>query len=117
MTELVKSQSEIFLVMGGCGLTAGLVHDIFYKFMEIRRTGKVASAIMELFYWIVTGFLVSEFFYFCDNGKISFSGIASFLLGLWLWKRLFCDILTPIGGNDGNEKGTDKYIRNEKRKK
>ena len=114
MTELVRSQSEIFLVMTGCGLTAGLVQDVFCRFTEIRRTGRVGAAVMELFYWVVTGFLVSEFFYFCDNGKVSFSGIASFLLGLWLWKRLFCDILTPIGGRDGKEKGTDKYIRNKR---
>lgn len=117
MTELVRSQSEIFLVMGGCGLAAGLIQDVFGRFVEIRRCGRIISAIMEIMQWIVTGFMVSEFFYFCDDGKISFSGIGSFLLGLWLWKRFFCDILTPIGGRDDKEKGTDKYIRNKRKKR
>ena len=114
MTDLVRNQSEIFLVMGSCGLAAGLVQDVFRKFVEIRRQGNFNAAMMELIYWIVTGFMVSEFFYFCDGGKISFLGIASFLWGLWLWKRLFCDILTPIGGRDGKEKRTNKYIRNKR---
>ena len=114
MTELVRHQSEIFLVMGGCGLVMGLVQDVFHRFAELRKFGKIKAFAMELCYWIVTGFMISEFFYFCDNGKISFSGIVSFLSGLWLWKNLFCDILTPIGGRDGEEKGTDKYIRSKR---
>jgi len=117
MTELVRSQSEIFLVMGGCGLAAGLMKSVICRFVEIRALGPAGAAAMEVFYWVSTGFLVSEFFYYCDNGKITFLGIAAFLSGLWLWKKLFCDILTPIGGRGSEEKGTSKHIRSKRTEK
>ena len=100
MTELVRSQLNIFFVMGAGGLAAGLVLDIFRTFADRRGLGSV----MEIMAWITAGFMTSEFFYYCDNGKVSFEGIASLIAGLLLWKKFFCGILKPIGGNYGKEK-------------
>lgn len=108
MTEMVRNQSEIFLVMAGCGLAAGLVQSVFRSFAEIKKLKTFGQAASELCCWIVIGFMISEFFYYCDNGKITFSGIIWFLSGLLLWKRFFCDILIMTGGRNGKEKGTNK---------
>ena len=77
MTEMVRNQSEIFLVMAGCGLAAGLVQSVFRSFAEIKKLKTFGQAASELCCWIVIGFMISEFFYYCDNGKITFSGIIS----------------------------------------
>ena len=39
------------------------------------------------------GLLAADFFMYCQNGRITFMGAASFLLGLWLWRRFFYDII------------------------
>ena len=111
MTELVRSQLNIFFIMIMGGLTAGLVLDVFRTFSHMRRHGKVRGALMEVAGWICVGFLISDFFYYCDNGKITFEGIASLIGGLLLWKRVFCDILKQIGGNYGEEKNKRKSHR------
>ncbi len=104
MTELVRSQLLIFSVMGMGGLAAGLIHGVFRLFIQVKCIKGWKSWGFELISYAVIGFMVSEFFYYCDNGKITFMGIGSFVAGLWLWKKFFCDILTAIGGNNGEEK-------------
>ena len=104
MTELVRSQLNIFFVMTAGGIAAGLVLDVFRTFARMRRLGKVMAAVMELAAWIGAGFMLSEFFYYCDNGKVSFEGIASIIAGLLLWKKFFCGILETVGGDYGEEK-------------
>ena len=104
MTELIRSQLNIFFVMTLGGMAAGLVLDVFEAFSQIRCAGKLGAAAAELIAWITVGFLVSEFMFFCDNGKVSFEGIMSFIAGLLLWKKCFCDILRPVGGDYGKEK-------------
>ena len=76
--------------------------------IEIKKLKTFGQAASELCCWIVIGFMISEFFYYCDNGKVTFSGIIWFLFGLLLWKRFFCDILIMTGGRNGKEKGTNK---------
>ena len=104
MTELVRSQLNIFFVMTAGGMAAGLVLYVFRTFARMRRLGKVMAAVVEISAWIGTGFMLSEFFYYCDNGKVSFEGIASIIAGLLLWKKFFCGILESVGGYYGKEK-------------
>jgi len=108
MTELVRSQLNIFFVMVLGGLAAGLVLETFRTFGQRRSCGKVVSALLELAGFVAAGFLVSEFLFYCDNGKVSFEGIASFLSGLLLWKKCFCGILNPIGGSYGKKEFRSK---------
>ena len=108
MTELVRSQLNIFFVMSLGGLAAGLVLDVFRIFSQRRGCGKAVAAVLELTAYISVGFLISEFLFFCDNGKVTFEGIASFLSGLLLWKKCFCGILNPIGGSYGKKEFRSK---------
>ncbi|MBR5230001.1 MAG: spore cortex biosynthesis protein YabQ [Firmicutes bacterium] len=114
MTELIRSQLLIIMAMTGCGLAGGLVQAVFRSFVMARSLPAWAAVFMELAGWAVVGFMISEFLYFCDNGKITFVGIISFAAGLLLWKKMFCDILTLTGGEDGKEKRTDKPVQGNK---
>lgn len=104
MSELVRSQLNIFFVMVMGGLAAGLVLEVFRTFGERRSSGRLMRAMLELAAFAAAGFLTSEFLFYCDNGKVSFEGIGSFIAGLLLWKKCFCGILNPIGGNYDEEK-------------
>lgn len=93
MTELIRAQLTIIAVMTSCGITSGLIHSVFRSFEEIRKMKSAGIIFTESLYFLSMGFLYSEFTFYCENGKLSFLGLFSFILGLWLWKKLFCGIL------------------------
>lgn len=105
MTELIKEQLLIQAVMLSCGVCGGMLHDIFQSFHSLSKHKIWIKCIIDMVYFLCLGMMYSEFSFYCDNGKISFLGIFSFILGLWLWKRIFCGIL--FMGED-NEKKEDK---------
>lgn len=105
MTELIREQVQITAVMLCCGLCGGMIHGVFREFERLRRTKPWQTCVTEGVYFLCLGMMYSEFSFYCDNGKLTFLGIFSFLAGLWLWKRNFCGIL--FMGED-NEKKEDK---------
>ena len=110
MSGLIRSELIIFLVMAVCGITAGLIGGLFKSYITARGLRKFGSIVMQLIMYAIVGVMISEFFYFCDNGKITATGIGSFLMGLWLWKKFFCDILTLTEADNDKEKGRSKNI-------
>lgn len=110
MSSLIRSELIIFLVMAASGLAAGLLSGLFKSFIAIRGYGRFGSAMTELALYAIIGVMISEFFYYCDNGKITATGIGSFLIGLWLWKRFFCGILTLTEGKDDEKEGRNKQL-------
>ena len=116
MSSLIKSELFIFMVMSGCGMAAGLIGELFKSYIAVRKPGRFGNIVTQLGMYAVSGVLISEFFYYCDNGKITATGIGSFLIGLWLWKTFFCGILTLTeaengeNGEDGEEERRSKDI-------
>lgn len=110
MSGLIRSELIIFLVMTACGMTAGLMGEIFKSYITARGLRKFGSIVMQLIMYAIVGVMISEFFYYCDNGKITATGIGSFLMGLWLWKKFFCDILTLTEADNDKEEGRSKHI-------
>lgn len=110
MSDLVRSQLTIFFVMTAGGLAAGLCMEVFRLFVKIRKLKGIGEKAAELLSYAMAGVLAAEFSYFCDNGKITLTATASFLIGLWLWKRLFYDILTLTEAENGEEKRRSKRI-------
>ena len=102
MTELIHSQIVIIAVMMCCGIGGGLIHSTFKSFENRKKMKTVGTVLLEGLYFLSLGFLYSEFSFFCENGKLSFLGLFSFLIGLWLWKKLFCGIL--FMGEDNEKK-------------
>ena len=108
MSGLIRSELIIFLVMAVCGITAGLIGGLFKSYITARGLRKFGSIVMQLIMYAIVGVMISEFFYFCDNGKITATGIGSFLIGLLLWKKFFCGILTVTEGDNNEDKGRSK---------
>ena len=110
MSGLIKSELTIFLVMTGCGLAAGILARLLKSFAAIREYGKLGTAVTDLIFFVAAGVMISEFLYYCDNGKITATGIGSFLIGLWLWKKFFCDILTLTEADNDKEERRNKNL-------
>lgn len=110
MSDLLRSQLTIFFVMGCCGIAAGLCYELFKNFSRIKRLNRFWNVAAELSCFCVIGVLISEAFFYCDNGKITMTGIGSFLVGLWLWKKVFCGILTLTEEEHGEEERRSKRI-------
>ena len=110
MTQLVESQLEIMIVMTAGGCAAGMIQSLFIAYRKIVFYSKIKDIALELLSWIVSAFLLSEFLYVCDNGKITFTALVSSSIGLLLWKKSFCAILTRTGERDGEEKRRSKRI-------
>jgi hypothetical protein len=81
-------------VMFYCGITAGLVIDVFRLFARrFFQKQKVIKVILVFVCSLVIAFLVGEFGFYCQNGKVTFVGGVCFLIGLLLCKKFFCDII------------------------
>ncbi|MBR6528412.1 MAG: hypothetical protein IKT62_00105 [Firmicutes bacterium] len=106
MTVLISKQLTIIFYMCACGLCAGLVLDIFKIF--VRRffdKNTIATIIIGIIAAVVIAYLIEEYSFFCQNGKLSMTGAVSFFVGLWLWCKNFCDIIS-LGEN--NEQKREK---------
>lgn len=105
MSELIQSQLKTIAVMMYCGLTAGLVLDVFRLFIRrFCRGRKIMSKAVKIFCCITIAFLVSDFLFFCENGKITATSAIVFAVGLWLWRKFFYDIIGT--GEKDEQKGT-----------
>lgn len=94
MTDLIQSQLRIIFIMGYCGLTSGLIIDVFSLFIKRFLKGhKICTAAAKIFCAIVIAFLAGEFVFYCQNGKLSFCVWAAFFAGLWLWRKFFYGII------------------------
>jgi hypothetical protein len=94
MTELMRQEmQEIFyLFFGGMGIMLlFLVRDFLCircrSFPRLRRS-------VYLAFWIFGAFFFYQFAYRGAYGVVSWYSLLAFGLGIILWKRVFCDIIT-----------------------
>jgi hypothetical protein len=68
---------------------------LMWQFKEfIVRGGGVARILIGEAAFIIAAFLlISRFLFYCDNGRLSFHSIASFLGGLLLLAKISCGII------------------------
>ncbi len=109
MTELIGKQLSIMIIMCACGLCAGLVLDIFRLFKRrFFKDNTVATMGIGIFAAIVLSYLIEEYSYFCQNGKLTFTGGAAFFVGLWLWYKYFYGIISLGENNEQKRKKTPR---------
>lgn len=105
MTELIKAQLTLVCVMGGGGLAAGLVYDVFETFISLRRWRGWRRWSLEIFAFLCIGFLTGEFLYAADRGKLTFLSICAFAAAVVVQKNFLC---TMSLHSDWQAKGADR---------
>lgn len=94
MTDLIQSQLKMVVVMAYCGLTAGLITEVFRLFISRFLEGKkILTILTKIVCCAAIAFLIGDFSFFCENGRISLTGAAAFAAGLWLWRKFFYGII------------------------
>lgn len=95
MTILIKKQLLTIAIMCLGGTAAGLINDVFRLFEKrFFRNSKIIRGVIVVAEAIVIAYLFGEYSFLCQNGKITFIGIVSFFVGLLLWHKYFCDIIS-----------------------
>lgn len=93
MSELIKSQLMIMIVMIYCGLASGLINE-FFTLIRLRFIKwKWLSGTVQVIGYLFIGFLFGKFLYYCNWGKLSFEAAVCFLIGLWLWRKFLYGII------------------------
>lgn len=95
MTELIERQVLIILYMTSCGFCSGLIIDTFRLFQKrFFEENKLSWTIICVSLTITIAFLIEEYLLKCQNGKVTFVSIGAFFVGLLLWYKYFCDIIS-----------------------
>ena len=107
MTLLIKKQLFTMLVMCLGGLATGIVINIFSLF-KIRFFSKQPKIkyIIDMIEVPVIAYLIGEYSYFCQNGKLTVTGLASLFVGLLLWYKYFYDIISLGDKNEQKREET-----------
>ena len=87
------------------GAAAGLIDDTFKlfekKFFPGKKSVIMAKVLGEA---LVIAYVFGEYSFYCQNGKLTFIGIVSFFVGLLLWHKYFCDIISVGEENEQKRK-------------
>lgn len=102
LTELIVSQARTTAVMCCCGV---LVYSLWTikKYLQQAAPSRAAWIIWECGFWAAAAAAVSGFMYYCTFGAITFHGAAGFLVGLLLWKKICCGIISSWEKRDAAE--------------
>ena len=95
MTDLIQSQLKTMVIMAYCGMTAGLIIEVFRLFISrFLDKRKITATEVKIVCCVAIAFLIGDFSFFCENGRITLAGAAAFAAGLWLWRKFFYGIIT-----------------------
>ena len=96
MTALIQSQLFTMGIMLYCGMTVGIIYDVFSLFIrKFFEKNKVIIILIRLLNYVVIGMVIGEFLMFCQNGKINLIGMFFLAIGLWLWRKIFYGTINP----------------------
>lgn len=96
------------VVMTLCGMVIGLARTVDLCTVKRWKLHALTAWLLEVLFWIASGFIAAEFLYYCAYGALSFHGLAAMAGGFFLWKYAFCrQIVSFIGmvfsGQNQNE--------------
>ena len=113
MTILIKKQLIVMISMTICGLGTGMILDIFKifvrRFFDKNTLATIITGIIEA---IVIAYLIEEYLFFCQNGKITLVSMVAFFIGLLLWYKYFYEIIS-LGGCDEQKRKKITLVRKE----
>ena len=114
MTDLMRQEMQelFYMFIGGMAVMLLFsVRDLFCR--RCRRHPRLRRAVYLIF-WIFGAFLFYQFAYRGAYGVVSWYSLLAFGLGIVLWKRGFCDIITLY---DTVQKQNGDYKNEKKNKK
>ncbi len=121
MTELISKQLWTMLIMAASGMCIGILINTFnrlrmslLKSQKVQKGDSLAAKIFQKAYimcffipeCMIYAYLISEFAFLGQNGKITFTAIGSFFAGLLLWLKYFCGTINPGENNEQKRKKT-----------
>ena len=82
---MTSNQAYIFMVFTIVGAIIGVIFDIFRISRKTIKTNDIATAIEDIFFWIITGIIIIYSMYvFCD-GQLRFFMIIGIVLGFTIY--------------------------------
>lgn len=93
INPLIEHQALEAFVMFFAGMAVMILHQIFSWLKRKANTGKYMSFVLDLIFWLTAAVLTTLFLNYACFGKLSFHSGAAFVIGLVLWKKIFCGII------------------------
>lgn len=89
MTDLILMQLRSGVLMTYCGLSCGMVYQLFQQLGGLGAKSKVKAAVLEMVSLIFSGYCITAFLYWSSWGKIMPQDVVCFFGGLWIWRKLY----------------------------
>ena len=99
LTALIREQGYQCLILFGAGIAFMIVWQLCSLVVNKIRFRTWIRVSMELVFWMLAAFMVSEFLYYGTYGEISLHAIAAFAMGVLLWRKFFYDIIAKWRDN------------------
>ena len=109
MSELIRNQLQCIFFMIYCGMTVGIITELFHILITRISKRKISAIIIRIMQCVVTAYIIGEFLLYADNGKVSILAVISILAGVLLWLKFFYGIIA-VGDENGEERQKTKRI-------
>lgn len=109
MSELIRNQLQCIFFMTCCGITVGIITELFQMLIGKINKRKISAIIIRIMQCGITAYIIGEFLLYADNGKISMLSAMSILAGVLLWLKFFYGIIA-VGDENGEEGQKTKGI-------
>jgi len=94
LTDLIKEQGYQCLILFGAGVAFMIVWQLCSLAVNTLKIQKWMRIPLEIVFWIITTFMVSEFLYYGTYGSFAIHTIVAFAAGVFLWKKCFYGIIS-----------------------
>lgn len=84
----VSNQITVFLYTIYGGVLIGLIYDLYKVFRIYRKPGKIATGIMDLFFWIIVALIAFNILFKSNYGELRGYAFLGFILGCLIYVKL-----------------------------
>ncbi len=93
MNITVADQTIIFLSCIACGITIGLVFDLFRIFRRIIRTNDFITLLQDIIYWLIASVIVFAFILNFNSGELRWYEFLGVFLGAGMYLLTISSII------------------------
>jgi spore cortex biosynthesis protein YabQ len=96
MSIQIVQESGFFVYSMAIGVLLSVLYDLIRIWRRVIRHNKMAVALEDLLFWIVTLFLIFFLFYDRNDGVLRWFTVAGVLLGIGIYKKIFGEHLVEF---------------------